>query len=71
MKTLIVDLDGTITIDNDCEYDNKLVNKEMIERLIEYKAMGFKIIINTNRNMKTYKGSISKINVNTLPKIIE
>ncbi|WP_239816880.1 HAD hydrolase family protein [Campylobacter sp. RM5004] len=68
MKTLIVDLDGTITIDTDYEYENKPVNKEMLKKLIEYKRMGFKIIINTSRNMKTYKGSIGKINVNTLPK---
>lgn len=71
MKTLIVDLDGTITIDTDCEYENKPVNKEMIKKLIEYRRMGFKIIINTSRNMKTYQGNIGKINVNTLPKIIE
>lgn len=71
MKTLVVDLDGTITIDSDCEYDNKPANKEVVKKLLEYKKSGFKIVINTSRNMKTYEGNIGKINVNTLPKIIE
>lgn len=71
MKTLIVDLDGTITVDTECEYEKKPANKEMIKKLLEYKKIGFKIVINTSRNMKTYQGNIGKINVNTLPKIIE
>lgn len=71
MKNLIVDLDGTIAINSNCSYENKPINKEMLKKLIEYKKMGFKIIINTSRNMNTYKGNIGKININTLPKIIE
>lgn len=71
MKNLIVDLDGTIAINSNCSYENKPINKEMLKKLIEYKKMGFKLVINTSRNMKTYKGNIGKININTLPKIIE
>lgn len=33
--------------------------------------MGFSIVINTARNMRTYEGNVGKINANTLPIIIE
>lgn len=69
MKKLIVDLDGTITLGNTNDYENVLPNLELIEKLKEYKASGFTIIISTARNMRTYKGNIGKINVNTLPLI--
>jgi capsule biosynthesis phosphatase len=71
MKNLIIDLDGTLTIDSDASYDQKPVNKEVVEQLKNYKNMGFKITIQTSRNMRTYEGNIGKINIHTLPVIIE
>lgn len=72
MKNLIVDLDGTITIDNkDKQYFEKDINKEFLEKLVEYKKIGFKIIIFTARNMNTYKGDLNKISKYTLPIIHE
>ena len=71
MKNLIIDLDGTLTIDSDASYDKKPVNKEVVEQLRNYKKMGFKITIQTSRNMRTYEGNIGKINIHTLPIIIE
>ena len=44
---------------------------QVIEKLQEYHALGFEIVINTSRNMRTYEGCIGKINKNTLPIIIE
>jgi capsule biosynthesis phosphatase len=72
MKTLVVDLDDTI-----CskvigeEYCNAHPNLELIEKLMEYKKLGFRIVINTSRNMRTYRGNIGEINKYTLPVIVQ
>lgn len=71
MKNLIIDLDGTLTIDSKCSYDKKPINNEVLNQLNKYKNDGFKITIYTSRNMRTYKGNIGEINIHTLPIIIE
>ncbi|WP_394193712.1 HAD hydrolase family protein [Pseudoalteromonas atlantica] len=71
MKKLIVDLDGTITLANTSDYKNVLPNTHLIERLKEYKDAGFQIVISTARNMRTYKGNLGEININTLPTILD
>ena len=42
-----------------------------IEKIRQYKQNGFEIVISTSRNVRTYEGSIGKINANTLPVIID
>lgn len=70
-KRLVVDLDGTLTIDElGVTYADKLPNLQLISRLREYKAQGFEIIICTARNMRTFSGSIGKINAHTLPEVV-
>ena len=72
MKRIIVDLDNTITNDSSSiNYKDKTYDSELVERLNQYRALGYEIIIFTARNMKTYKGDVSKINLNTLPLIID
>lgn len=71
MKKLVVDLDGTITLANTSDYREVLPNTEVIETLRSYRAMGYEIIIQTARNMRTYEGNVGKINVHTLPVITE
>jgi capsule biosynthesis phosphatase len=72
VKRLVLDLDGTLTIDGDGEsYALKKPNLAVIEKIRQYKLDGFEIVIATARNMRTYAGSIGKINANTLPVIIE
>ena len=71
MKNIIIDLDGTITIDEkDKEYYEKEVNLSVVKKLKIYKKNGFKIIVFTARNMNTFKGDLAKISKFTLP-IIE
>lgn len=71
MKRLIVDLDGTLTIDTpNVPYSQKRPNLELIQRLHEYTAEGFEVVVSTARNMRTYEGNIGKINFETLPTII-
>ncbi|MDL0096180.1 MULTISPECIES: HAD hydrolase family protein [Campylobacter] len=71
MKNIVIDLDGTLTIDDESDYKCKPANVEIINQLKKYRAMGFKITIFTSRNMKTYSGNIGQINVKTLPTIIK
>lgn len=71
MKRLIFDLDDTITSTTNGDYINARPITDVIEKLREYKANGFTIVINTSRNMRTYEGSVGQINKNTLPIIID
>ena len=71
MKKLIVDLDGTITLANTSDYRNVLPDIDVINRLKEYKKIGFSITISTARNMRTFDGNVGKINIHTLPIITE
>lgn len=71
MKRLIVDLDDTITITSEGDYINSTPIVAMINKLKEYKNEGFEIVINSSRNMRTYNNNLGKINIYTLPNIIE
>lgn len=71
MKRLIMDLDDTICSTVDGDYKNSTPDRVVIQKMHEYRAIGFTIAISTSRNMRTYNGDIGKINANTLPIIIE
>lgn len=71
MKRLIVDLDGTLTQADTSNYTEVSPRKDVIEKLKDYRGMGFEIVIATARNMRTYEGNVGKINIHTLPIIIE
>ncbi|TKD61469.1 capsular biosynthesis protein [Cobetia marina] len=71
MKRLIFDLDDTISFTEEGDYKNSKPNTLLISKLKEYKALGYEVIISTSRNMRTYEGSVGKINANTLPIIID
>ncbi|UKA06986.1 capsular biosynthesis protein [Photobacterium damselae subsp. damselae] len=71
MKKLVMDLDGTLTMLNTSDYSNVLPRESVVNKLNEYKNMGYSITIFTARNMRTYEGNIGKINIHTLPIITE
>jgi capsule biosynthesis phosphatase len=71
VKRLIMDLDETICSTQNSDYSNSTPKTEVIEKLREFKALGFEIVISTSRNMRTHEGNIGKITANTLPIIIE
>ena len=71
MKKLVIDLDGTLTIDAPGPYDKKAPNSEVVAKLRDYHQQGFSICIYTARNMRTYEGDVGKINVHTLPGILK
>jgi capsule biosynthesis phosphatase len=66
-----MDLDDTITSRFSGDYNTVEGNINVVEKMREYKAAGFEIVINTSRNMRTYNGNVGKINANTLPIILD
>lgn len=71
MKRLVIDLDDTLTVAGSGAYEDVLPRPDVIERLREYRARGFEVVIQTARNMRTYEGAVGKINVHTLPIVLE
>lgn len=69
-KRLVVDLDDTITITKNGDYVNSKPIQPTINMLKKYKTDGFEIVIHSSRNMRTYEGNVGKINIYTLPNII-
>ena len=65
--TLIVDLDGTICPikKSNEKYENLKPYENIIEKLKEYKKDGFKIMIFTARNMRSYEYNLGLINIHT------
>ncbi len=70
MKRLIFDLDNTLCFKGD-SYESATANIPLVQKLAEYRKLGFEIVINTSRNMRTFGNNTGKINKDTLPIIIE
>lgn len=70
VKKLVVDMDDTITITEHGDYEHSKPIQKTIDLLKKYKEDGFQIIIHSSRQMRTYEGQVGKINVHTLPNII-
>lgn len=71
MQRLVIDLDGTLTIDEPgVPYADKRPDLGVVAQIREYRRQGFEIVIATSRNMRTFSGSVGKINAHTLPVII-
>jgi capsule biosynthesis phosphatase len=71
-NTIYVDLDGTICPlrQPDESYADLPAREDVVERLRESREEGFRIVVHTSRNMRTYNGDISLINRNTAPTIL-
>lgn len=69
---IVIDLDDTITEHGSAEnYADKAPNLAVVARLREYKVQGFEIIIYSSRNMRTHHGNVGRLNVYTLPGILD
>ena len=70
-KKIVIDLDNTITFDDgDLAYEERLPRPEVVSKLREYQERGYEVVIHSARNMKTFAGNLGKINVHTLPVIL-
>ena len=67
---IIIDLDDTICDSSD-GYENAKPREEVISKLRHYKNHDFEIVIHTSRNMRTYSSNLGKINLHTLPIILD
>lgn len=71
MKKIIIDLDNTICTTVNSDYLNSKPIEGVVSKLLEYKSLGFSIVINTSRNMRSYNSNIGVINKKTLPNIVD
>ena len=70
--TIVIDLDGTVTVTGSAEADPDLLpNIAVVAQLRRYAAAGFRIAIATARNMLSFGNSIGRINAETLPVAID
>lgn len=61
-RTLVVDLDGTLTIDDPARgYADKLPNVEVVRKVQEYARKGYEIIIHSSRRMLTHAGDEARV----------
>ncbi len=69
MNSIVFDIDGTICPikDKSEKYEDIVPNQDIIVRIKELKDNGFKIILFTSRNMRTYGGNLDLILKNTKP----
>ena len=70
IKRIIIDLDNTLC-HSEGDYSNALPNQAVIDKLSEYRDLGFAVVIHTSRNMRTFDGNLGMINVHTLPVILD
>ncbi|MFZ5376659.1 MAG: NTP transferase domain-containing protein [Patescibacteria group bacterium] len=62
-KTLVVDIDNTITIEDNTttKYNKKRPNTAVINKLRQYKELGYTIVLHTARRMKTHNNDESSV----------
>lgn len=70
-KKIVIDLDDTISKTTDGKYTESVPCMPVVEQLKKYKSSGYEIVIYSSRNMRTYERNIGKINVHTLPIILD
>ena len=61
MKNLVMDIDKTLTLGDNKDYNLVSPNLKVINKVIEYKKNGFNIVLFTARNMRTHEGNIATI----------
>ena len=72
MSTIVIDLDGTLTVPGSGEdYASLRPNDAVVAQLRRYAAMGYRIAVMTSRNMRSFENSIGLINAHTLPVAVE
>lgn len=72
-KCLVVDVDGTLcpVKPSGASYADLKPYPAMVERLRALHKDGFRIILHSSRNMRTYDGNVGEINAKTLPVLLE
>lgn len=68
-RVLVLDIDGTLCPSRrpDEEYADLQPDAEMLARVHEYRADGWRIVLHTARQMRTYDGNVGELNARMLP----
>ena len=71
--TLVVDVDGTLCpIKGEGErYEDLVPHGAMLRRLKAWHAEGWRIVLYTSRNMRSFDGNIGLINKHTAPTLLD
>lgn len=72
-SAIVVDIDGTlcpIKRTDEC-YAELAPDAAMVAQLRHYAKEGFRIVLATSRNMRTYQGNLGLINKHTAPTLID
>lgn len=67
MKRLIVDIDNTISLTTEGNYDRATAIAPVVEALKQFREQGFTIVLHSSRNMRSYEGNIGLITARTVP----
>jgi capsule biosynthesis phosphatase len=72
-KSIIVDVDGTLCpIKSESEsYSDLIPSAAVLKQLSNYRKNGFRVILHTARNMRTFNGNQGEINKHTAPILLE
>lgn len=72
-KVLVVDVDGTLCPVKTAEqsYAELTPNAELVARLHQLRADGWRIVLNSARGMRTYDGNSGEIARHVLPVLLE
>jgi len=72
-QRIVIDVDGTLAELKgvDQSYADLEPIPEVVEKLREYRALGFYIIVQSSRNMRTYNNNIGLLQANTLPVLLD
>ena len=70
---LVVDVDGTLceVKGADQSYADATPKQDVIAKLREYHANGYRILLFSSRNMRTYDGNLGAINKHTAPTMLQ
>ena len=68
---IVIDLDDTIAKTVNGNYNESVPIDSVVNTLREYKNKGYEIVIHSSRNMRTYQGNLGKINMHTLPIVLD
>jgi capsule biosynthesis phosphatase len=71
--TLVVDIDGTLCDIRSASqsYADLVPRADMVAKLREYQARGYRVLLFTARNMKTYENNLGMINKHTAPLMLD
>ena len=72
-QRIVIDVDGTLAQLKraDQSYADLEPMPAVLEKLREYRELGFYIIVQSSRNMRTYNNNLGLLQANTLPLLID